>query len=45
MTERELSLPAMTGRKINMATKKTSYEAPTPASARRKALETALAQI
>ena len=45
MTERELSLPAMTGRKINMATKKTSYEAPTPASDRRKALETALAQI
>ena len=28
-----------------MATKKTSYEAPTPASDRRKALETALAQI
>ena len=45
MTESELSLPAMTGRKINMATKKTSYEAPTPASDRRKALETALAQI
>ena len=45
MTERELSLPAMTGRKINMSTKKTSYQAPTPASARRKALETALAQI
>ena len=28
-----------------MATKKTSYEAPTPASDRKKALETALAQI
>ena len=45
MTERELSLPAMTGRMIDMATKKTSYEAPTPAADRRKALETALAQI
>jgi hypothetical protein len=34
----------MTGRKIEMATKKTSYEAPTPASDRKKALDTALAQ-
>ena len=28
-----------------MATKKTSYEAPTPASDKKKALQTALAQI
>ena len=28
-----------------MATKKTSYEAPTPANDRKKALETAIAQI
>ena len=30
---------------MNMATKKTSYEAPTPASDKKKALQTALAQI
>ena len=28
---------------MNMATKKTSYEAPTPASDKKKALQTALA--
>ncbi len=33
------------GRKTNMATKKTVYEAPTPASDKKKALQTALAQI
>ena len=45
MTERGRLSPATAGRKINMATKKSSYEAPTPASDRKKALETALAQI
>ena len=32
-------------RKINMATKKTTYEAPTPATDKKKALQTALSQI
>lgn len=40
-----LSLPARKERKYKMATKKGSYEAPTPASDKKKALETALAQI
>ncbi len=35
----------MTGRKIEMATKKTAYEAPTPASDKKKALQTAISQI
>jgi len=38
-------LPDMAGRKNIMATKKTSYEAPTPASDKKKALQTAIAQI
>ena len=38
-------MPNMAGRKIDMATKKTAYEAPTPASDKKKALQTALAQI
>ena len=33
------------GRKIDMATKKTAYEAPTPASDKKKALLTAISQI
>lgn len=37
--------PNMAGRKINMATKKTAYEAPAPAADKKKALQTALAQI
>ena len=45
MKENGKSLPNMAGRKINMATKKTAYEAPTPATDKRKALETALSQI
>ncbi len=43
MTEKGQSLP--NGRKINMATKKTAYEAPTPASDKKKALLTAISQI
>lgn len=35
----------MTGRMIQMATKKTAYEAPTPASDKKKALQTAISQI
>ena len=38
-------MPGTAGRKINMATKKTVYEAPTPASDKKKALQTALSQI
>ena len=45
MTEKEPYLPGTAGRMINMATKKTTYEAPTPASDKKKALQTALAQI
>ena len=30
---------------MNMATKKTAYEAPTPASDKKKALQTAISQI
>ena len=46
MTENGRSLPVMTGRKkSNMATKKTAYEAPTPASDKKKALATAISQI
>ena len=45
MTENGLLSRSSAGRKINMATKKNTFEAPTPASDRKKALETALAQI
>ena len=46
MTEKGRLSPNSAGRKkINMATKKTAYEAPTPASDKKKALQTALAQI
>jgi len=45
MIEKGQCLPNMVGRKINMATKKTVYDAPTPASDKKKALQTALAQI
>jgi len=45
MIEKEPCWPSTAGRKDNMATKKTSYEAPTPASDKKKALQTALAQI
>jgi len=38
-------LPNSAGRMINMATKKTVYDAPAPASDKKKALQTALAQI
>ena len=38
-------MPAMNERMIPMATKKTSYETPTPAMDKKKALQTALAQI
>ncbi len=38
-------MPAMNERMIPMATKKTSYETPTPATDKKKALQTALAQI
>ena len=38
-------MPAMNERMIPMATKKTSYETPTPALDKKKALQTALAQI
>ena len=45
MTENELYWLATTGRKINMATKKSAYEAATPALDKKKALQTALSQI
>lgn len=45
MIEKEPCWHSMAGRKDNMATKKTAYEAPTPASDKKKALQTALAQI
>jgi recombination protein RecA len=46
MTENGRFSPNTAGRKKNkMATKKTTYEAPTPASDKKKALQTALAQI
>ena len=46
MTENGLYLPGTTGRKkSNMATKKTAYEAPTPAADKKKALATAISQI
>lgn len=45
MIEKEPCWHSTAGRKDNMATKKTSYEAPTPASDKKKALQTALAQI
>ena len=38
-------MPDMAGRNSNRATKKTVYDAPTPASDKKKALQTALAQI
>ncbi len=38
-------LPVMTERKTDMASKKTTYEAPAPATDKKKALDTALAQI
>ena len=45
MTEKEPYSRNTAGRKINMATKKTAYDAPTPATDKKKALQTALAQI
>ena len=45
MTEKGLCWHSSTGRKTNMATKKTAYEAPSPASDKKKALQTALSQI
>ncbi len=45
MIENGRSSLSITGRKNNMATKKTAYEAPTPASDKKKALQTALSQI
>jgi recombination protein RecA len=45
MTEKGQLLPNSAGRKINMATKKTVYDAPAPASDKKKALQTALSQI
>ncbi len=46
MTENGQYLPNMAGRKIKlMATKKPNYDAPTPATDKKKALQTALAQI
>ncbi len=45
MIQKELWLHSCERMKINMATKKTAYEAPTPASDKKKALQTALAQI
>ena len=45
MIENGLLSPDTTGRMINMATKKTVYEAPTPASDKKKALQTAISQI
>ena len=45
MIEKGLYLPNTAGRKINMAIKKTVYDAPTPATDKKKALQTALAQI
>ena len=38
-------MPGMTGRMIDMATKKTVYEAPAPAADKKKALQTAISQI
>jgi len=45
MTENGLYWLATTGRKSNMATKKSAYEAATPALDKKKALQTALSQI
>ena len=45
MEEKELCLPSTAGKDNDMATKKTMYETPTPASDKKKALQTALAQI
>ena len=45
MPEKERSLLSLAGRKINMATKKTMYDAPTPATDKKKALQTALSQL
>ena len=45
MTEKEPYSRNTAGRKINMATKKTVYDTPTPATDKKKALQTALAQI
>ena len=44
MTEKGLYWRS-TERKMNMATKKTAYEAPTPAADKKKALQTAISQI
>ena len=45
MIEKGQYLPNMAGRKFNMATRKTVYDAPSPATDKKKALQTALAQI
>jgi len=45
MTEKEPYWHSTAGRTRIMATKKTAYEAPTPASDKKKALQTALSQI
>ena len=45
MTEKEPCWHSTAGRMRIMATKKTAYEAPTPASDKKKALQTALSQI
>ena len=45
MIEKELYLHSTAEGDTDMATKKTAYEAPTPASDKKKALQTALAQL
>ena len=45
MTENGQCLPNWLGRMFNMATKKTMYDAPAPATDKKKALQTALSQI
>ena len=45
MKENGQSWPGIPGRKNKMATKKTVYEAPSPAEDKKKALQTALSQI
>ena len=45
MEEKEPYWPSTAGKDNTMATKKTTYESPTPASDKKKALQTALAQI
>ena len=45
MIENELCLRSLAGRMFNMATRKTVYDAPTPATDKKKALQTALSQL